>query len=111
MKYVYRIEFTGPTPRFTSIIGSEPARAAFRNEVERVRFGPIFEYIWPDGVGPRVAEPALMLIDPYPWSAPLALLMKPFTPGALARRVREVLDAPAPGAASTHRPASCAWGN
>jgi len=22
-------------------------------------------------VGPRVAEPALMLIDPYPWSAPL----------------------------------------
>jgi hypothetical protein len=22
-------------------------------------------------VGPRVEEPALMLIDPYPWSAPL----------------------------------------
>jgi len=22
-------------------------------------------------VGPKVAEPALMLIDPYPWSAPL----------------------------------------
>jgi peptide/nickel transport system substrate-binding protein len=38
---------------------------------ERVRFGPIFEYIWPSAVGPRVAEPALMLIDPYPWSAPL----------------------------------------
>ena len=38
---------------------------------ERVRYGPIFEYIWPSGVGPRVAEPALMLIDPYPWSAPL----------------------------------------
>jgi len=38
---------------------------------ERVRFGPIYEYIWPSGVGPRVAEPALMLIDPYPWSAPL----------------------------------------
>jgi hypothetical protein len=30
-----------------------------------------YEYIWPSGVGPRVAEPALMLIDPYPWSAPL----------------------------------------
>jgi peptide/nickel transport system substrate-binding protein len=38
---------------------------------ERVRFAPIMEYIWPSGVGPRVAEPALMLIDPYPWSAPL----------------------------------------
>jgi peptide/nickel transport system substrate-binding protein len=38
---------------------------------ERVRFAPIFDYIWPSAVGPRVADPALMLIDPYPWSAPL----------------------------------------
>ena len=38
---------------------------------ERVRFGPIWEYIWPSGIGPRVEEAALMLIDPYPWSAPL----------------------------------------
>jgi len=38
---------------------------------ERVRFAPIMDYIWPSAVGPRVAEPALMLIDPYPWSAPL----------------------------------------
>ena len=38
---------------------------------ERVRFGPIYEYIWPSGIGPRVAEPALMMINPYPWSAPL----------------------------------------
>jgi hypothetical protein len=38
---------------------------------ERVRYGPIFDYIWPSGIGPRVAEPALMLINPYPWSAPL----------------------------------------
>jgi peptide/nickel transport system substrate-binding protein len=38
---------------------------------DRVRFGPIWEYIWPSGVGPRVEEAALMLIDPYPWSAPL----------------------------------------
>ena len=38
---------------------------------ERVRFGPIWEYIWPSAIGPRVAEPALLLIDPYPWSAPL----------------------------------------
>jgi peptide/nickel transport system substrate-binding protein len=37
----------------------------------RARFSPIMEYIWPSGVGPRVADPALMLIDPYPWSAPL----------------------------------------
>jgi ABC-type transport system substrate-binding protein len=38
---------------------------------ERVRFAPIYEYIWPSGVAARVAEPALLLIDPYPWSAPL----------------------------------------
>jgi peptide/nickel transport system substrate-binding protein len=38
---------------------------------ERVRFGPIWDYNWPSGLGPRVEEPALMLIDPYPWSAPL----------------------------------------
>jgi peptide/nickel transport system substrate-binding protein len=38
---------------------------------ERVRFAPIFDYIWPSGVGPKVENPALMLIDPYPWSAPL----------------------------------------
>jgi peptide/nickel transport system substrate-binding protein len=38
---------------------------------ERVRFGPMWEYIWPSAIGPRVAEPALLAIDPYPWSAPL----------------------------------------
>jgi peptide/nickel transport system substrate-binding protein len=38
---------------------------------DRVRVAPIYEYIWPSGIGPRVAEPALMLINPYPWSAPL----------------------------------------
>jgi peptide/nickel transport system substrate-binding protein len=38
---------------------------------ERARFGPIWEYIWPSAIGPRVAEPALLAIDPYPWSAPL----------------------------------------
>ena len=51
-------------------------RAALLHQIqqllhERVRFGPIWEYIWPSGIGPRVAEPALMLINPYPWSAPL----------------------------------------
>jgi peptide/nickel transport system substrate-binding protein len=45
---------------------------------ERVMFGPIWEYIWPSGIGPRVEEPALMLINPYPWSAPLeAVRLKP----------------------------------
>jgi len=38
---------------------------------ERVRYAPIYEYVWLSGVGPRVEDPALMLIDPYPWSAPL----------------------------------------
>jgi len=38
---------------------------------DRVRIVPIYEYIWPSGLGPRVAEPALMMINPYPWSAPL----------------------------------------
>jgi peptide/nickel transport system substrate-binding protein len=37
---------------------------------ERVRFAGIWDYVWPSGIGPRVAEPALLLIDPYPWSAP-----------------------------------------
>ena len=37
---------------------------------ERVRFAPIFDYFWPSGVGPRVEDPALMMINPYPWSAP-----------------------------------------
>jgi hypothetical protein len=29
------------------------------------------EYIWPSGIEPRVEELALMLINLYPWSAPL----------------------------------------
>ncbi len=37
---------------------------------DRVRFGPLYEFIWPSGISNRVAEPAFMLIDPYPWSAP-----------------------------------------
>jgi len=38
---------------------------------ERVRFAPIWEYIWPSGIGARVGDPAFLKIDPYPWSAPL----------------------------------------
>jgi peptide/nickel transport system substrate-binding protein len=38
---------------------------------ERAMFAPIWLYVWPSGIGPRVEEPALMLINPYPWSAPL----------------------------------------
>ncbi len=38
---------------------------------DRVRIAPIYEFIWPSGIGPRVEEPALMLINPFPWSAPL----------------------------------------
>jgi peptide/nickel transport system substrate-binding protein len=38
---------------------------------ERVMFGPIWLYVWPSGIGPRVEDPALMSINPYPWSAPL----------------------------------------
>jgi len=38
---------------------------------ERVMFGPIWLYFWPSGIGPRVADPALMAINPFPWSAPL----------------------------------------
>jgi len=37
---------------------------------ERVRFAPMWEYIWPSGIGPRVGDPMLLKIDPYPWSAP-----------------------------------------
>ena len=42
-----------------------------RELAERVRFAPIYEYIWPSAMSTRVAEPALLLINPYPWSAPL----------------------------------------
>ncbi len=38
---------------------------------ERVMFAPIWLYIWPSGIGPRVEEPSLMAINPFPWSAPL----------------------------------------
>lgn len=38
---------------------------------ERRRFAPIYDYVWASGVGPRVGDPALMAINPYPWSAPL----------------------------------------
>jgi peptide/nickel transport system substrate-binding protein len=38
---------------------------------DRVRIAPIYDYVWPSGVGPRVENAALMAIDPYPWSAPL----------------------------------------
>jgi peptide/nickel transport system substrate-binding protein len=38
---------------------------------ERVRFAPIYDYVWPSGLGPRVADAQLMQIDPYPWSAPV----------------------------------------
>jgi peptide/nickel transport system substrate-binding protein len=59
-----------------ALISDRKKREALLNQIqqllhERVRFGPIWDYIWPSGVGPRVEEPALMLINPYPWSAPL----------------------------------------
>jgi hypothetical protein len=38
---------------------------------ERVRWAPMYDFIWPSAVSTRVEEPALMLIDPYPWSAPV----------------------------------------
>ena len=34
-------------------------------------FAPIWLYFWPSGLGLRVAEPALMLIKPFLWAAPL----------------------------------------
>lgn len=51
-------------------------RAAMLNQIQqtlhdRTRFAPIFDYVWASGIGPRVEDPALMKIDPYPWSAPL----------------------------------------
>jgi peptide/nickel transport system substrate-binding protein len=38
---------------------------------ERVQFVPLFLFVWPSGLGPRVEEAGLWLIKPYPWSAPL----------------------------------------
>ena len=38
---------------------------------ERAMFAPIFLFVWPSGMGPRVEESGLWLIKPYPWAAPL----------------------------------------
>ncbi len=38
---------------------------------ERTRFAPIYDFFWASGIGPRVEDPSLMAIDPFPWSAPL----------------------------------------
>jgi peptide/nickel transport system substrate-binding protein len=39
--------------------------------VERVRYAPLYDYVWPSAVSTRVEDAALMAIDPYPWSAPV----------------------------------------
>ena len=51
-------------------------RQALLNQVQqmiydRVRWGALYDYYWPSAIGPRVENPALNLIDPYPWAAPL----------------------------------------
>jgi peptide/nickel transport system substrate-binding protein len=38
---------------------------------ERAMFAPIFLFVWPSGIGPRVEEAGLWLIKPYPWAAPV----------------------------------------
>ncbi len=38
---------------------------------DRVRYAAIYDYYWPSGVGPRIENAALMMIDPYPWAAPV----------------------------------------
>jgi peptide/nickel transport system substrate-binding protein len=38
---------------------------------DRVRFAGIYDFIWISGMSSKVEDPALMLINPYPWSAPL----------------------------------------
>ncbi len=38
---------------------------------DKVRWGAIYDYYWPSALGPRVENPALNLVDPYPWAAPL----------------------------------------
>jgi hypothetical protein len=39
--------------------------------LDRTQARDLWEFIWPSGIGPRMGEPALLKIDPYPWSAPL----------------------------------------
>jgi hypothetical protein len=55
------------TPRNAASCSNELQQALY----DRVRFAAIYDYVWASGVGPRVEDPALMKIDPYPWSAPL----------------------------------------
>jgi hypothetical protein len=35
--------------------------------LDRTQARDLWEFIWPSGIGPRVDEPALLKIDPYPW--------------------------------------------
>src|ERR1051325_9460878 len=47
----------------------KPKREALLHQIqkilhERTRFAPIYDYFWASGVGPRVADAALMKIDP-----------------------------------------------
>jgi len=68
MKFHNGDPFTAEDVKF-SFVRTKAAKVLKENA--RVRFAPIFEYIWPSAIGPRVEEAALLLIDPYPWSAPL----------------------------------------
>jgi peptide/nickel transport system substrate-binding protein len=38
---------------------------------DRVRFAGIYDFVWISAMSVKVEDPALMLINPYPWSAPL----------------------------------------
>jgi len=38
---------------------------------ERAMFAPIFVFVWPSGIRPRVEESGIWLVKPYPWAAPL----------------------------------------
>jgi peptide/nickel transport system substrate-binding protein len=52
------------------------AREAMLHQIQQIlhdrrRIAPIYDYVWASGVGPRVEDPSLLAIKPYPWSAPL----------------------------------------
>ena len=63
------VQGAGPGDRPPQARGDAAPDPAARPRAGEVRAH--LGYIWPSGVGPRVEEPALMLINPYPWSAPL----------------------------------------
>lgn len=58
----------GRRPWYTGSVDGPPGLGPAPTMVPRRRARVAY---WPNGVGPRIENPALMMIAPYPWAAPV----------------------------------------